>query len=245
MLRELIVGNPECPPRDFAKYPWGDMRLVTPKHAAWGHWNEAALREHCVKNRKTLFICPAHDECHGRPLALSERCDLAIKMKSAKRSKATANIVEFATGAQVLVTQNLDVDIDVTNGVRGEIVGVVLDPEEEAELEEAAVVKLTRMPKCLLVKMARTRQGKLDGLEDGVIPIKPVTVPILIDVKLKNGKWVQRTIRRIQFTMTTAYAFTDYRSQGQTIATLLTDVAKPPSGKLDLFNLYVTLSRSS
>jgi hypothetical protein len=45
--------------------------------------------------------------------------------------------------------------------------------------------------------------------------------------------------------MTAAYAFTDYRSQGQTIATLLADVAKPPSGKLDLFNLYVTLSRSS
>jgi hypothetical protein len=45
MLRELIVGNPECPPRNLAKYPWGDMRLVTPRHAVWRHWNEAALRE--------------------------------------------------------------------------------------------------------------------------------------------------------------------------------------------------------
>ncbi|KAJ3738871.1 hypothetical protein F5050DRAFT_1580540 [Lentinula boryana] len=45
--------------------------------------------------------------------------------------------------------------------------------------------------------------------------------------------------------MTTAYAFTDYRAQGQTIPYVLVDIAKPPTGKLTLFNLYVALSRSS
>jgi hypothetical protein len=39
--------------------------------------------------------------------------------------------------------------------------------------------------------------------------------------------------------------FTDYRSQGQTIATLMVDLAKPPPGRIDLFNIYVALSRSS
>jgi hypothetical protein len=246
MLRKLIVGSPECPLRDFKKYPWADMRLVTPRHGMRRHWNEAALREHCVKEQKTLFICPAYDRCRGRALTLSERCGLALKIKTSKRSKILPSNVEFAVGAQVLVTQNLDVDIDVTNGARGEVVGIVLDPDKEAELEEGApVVKLTRMPKYLLVKLTRTRQQKLEGLEEGVIPIEPVTLPVQIDVKLKGGKWVKRSIRRTQFTMTAAYAFTDYRSQGQTIPTLLADVARPPSGRIDLFNLYVTLSRSS
>ena len=45
--------------------------------------------------------------------------------------------------------------------------------------------------------------------------------------------------------MTAAYAFTDYRSQGQTIPAALVDIATPPSGGLTLFNLYVALSRSS
>ncbi|KAJ4501177.1 hypothetical protein C8R41DRAFT_749738 [Lentinula lateritia] len=45
--------------------------------------------------------------------------------------------------------------------------------------------------------------------------------------------------------MTAAYAFTDYRSQGQTIPYVIVDIAKPPTGKLNLFNLYVALSRSS
>ncbi|KAI6016512.1 hypothetical protein EDC04DRAFT_2577581 [Pisolithus marmoratus] len=45
--------------------------------------------------------------------------------------------------------------------------------------------------------------------------------------------------------MTCAYAFTDYCSQGQTIHHVLVDIAKPPTGGLNLFNLYVALSRSS
>ena len=45
--------------------------------------------------------------------------------------------------------------------------------------------------------------------------------------------------------MTAAYAFTDYCSQGQTIPYVLVDIATPPTGGLNLFNLYVALSRSS
>ncbi|KIM58154.1 hypothetical protein SCLCIDRAFT_128914, partial [Scleroderma citrinum Foug A] len=48
-----------------------------------------------------------------------------------------------------------------------------------------------------------------------------------------------------QFPVTAAYAFTDYRSQGQTIPYVIVDIATPPTGGLNLFNLYVALSRSS
>ncbi|KAI5980499.1 hypothetical protein EDD15DRAFT_2331331 [Pisolithus albus] len=46
--------------------------------------------------------------------------------------------------------------------------------------------------------------------------------------------------------MAAAYAFTDYRSQGQTLPCVIADIATPPSGaKLNLFNLCVALSRSA
>ncbi|KAJ8589089.1 hypothetical protein M405DRAFT_739088 [Rhizopogon salebrosus TDB-379] len=48
----------------------------------------------------------------------------------------------------------------------------------------------------------------------------------------------------MQFPITAAYAFTDYRSQGQTIPNAVIDIASPPTGGLNLFNLYVALSRS-
>lgn len=60
-----------------------------------------------------------------------------------------------------------------------------------------------------------------------------------------NGKNIIRSVRRGQFPMTPVYAFTDYRSQGQTLPYVIVDIATPPSGGLNLFNLYVALSRSS
>ncbi|KAI6006906.1 hypothetical protein EDD15DRAFT_2153034 [Pisolithus albus] len=60
----------------------------------------------------------------------------------------------------------------------------------------------------------------------------------------ENGKDVTCSVRRRQFPITPAYAFTDYRSQGQTLSSVIIDIATPPSGTLNLFNLYVALSRS-
>ena len=52
-------------------------------------------------------------------------------------------------------------------------------------------------------------------------------------------------MKRHQFPLTVAYAFTDYRSQGQTILYIVVDLAVPSNGTLNLFNLYVALSHSS
>ncbi|OSC97675.1 hypothetical protein PYCCODRAFT_1376529 [Trametes coccinea BRFM310] len=66
-----------------------------------------------------------------------------------------------------------------------------------------------------------------------------------IQVKQSRArKPVRRTVRRKQFPITGAYAFTDYRSQGQTIPYVIVDLQTPRGGRLTLFNLYVALSRS-
>ncbi|KAJ3713667.1 hypothetical protein C8R42DRAFT_565410, partial [Lentinula raphanica] len=44
--------------------------------------------------------------------------------------------------------------------------------------------------------------------------------------------------------MTAAYAFTDYRAQGQTISKVIVDMGKVPTGALTLTSLYVALSRN-
>ena len=56
---------------------------------------------------------------------------------------------------------------------------------------------------------------------------------------------VQCSVKRKQYPLTAAYAFTDYRSQGQTIPYAIVDIATPPTGGLSLLNIYVALSRSS
>ena len=44
--------------------------------------------------------------------------------------------------------------------------------------------------------------------------------------------------------MTAGYAFTDYKSQGQTIEFVIIDIGRPPTGSLSPFSVYVALSRS-
>ncbi|KAF8598562.1 hypothetical protein BDV93DRAFT_498589 [Ceratobasidium sp. AG-I] len=57
---------------------------------------------------------------------------------------------------------------------------------------------------------------------------------------------VKRSVQRHQFPITPAYAFTDYRSQGQTITAAIIDIAHPPTGRgLNIHNVYVALSRCS
>ena len=99
----------------------------------------------------------------------------------------------------------------------------------------------------ILVKLTgtRTRATDLEGLQDNVIPIEPAITTYRIKIEQDKGRTMQKTVRRRQFPMMAAYAFTDYRSQGQTLPYVIIDIASPPTGSLSLFNLYVALSRSS
>jgi ATP-dependent exoDNAse (exonuclease V) alpha subunit len=51
-------------------------------------------------------------------------------------------------------------------------------------------------------------------------------------------------IQRSQYAMMAGYAFTDYKSQGQTIKNMIIDIGKPPTRSLSPFSVYVALSRS-
>ena len=253
MLRRLIIGNTEESNVDFTLDPWRNASLVTPRHAVRTHWNEAAIRKHCHEKKERLYVCFAEDTIGGRPLTLAEKYHLESRhvqkngRRKSRRTKDLPRKIEIAIGMKVMVTDNIETDLDMTNGARGEIVDIILHPDEEISHlnDDASVVYLKHLPAYILVKLSRTRATTLMGLEEGVIPIEPVLTRYRIQTQTKSGDTVQKTVRRRQFPMTAAYAFTDYRSQGQTLWYVIVDIASPPTGTLTLFNLYVALSRSS
>ena len=107
-----------------------------------------------------------------------------------------------------------------------------------------------KLPLYVLVKVDNTRLKALPGLEAGVIPLAPVAKTMRIGSGKKKKKRDQGqaqpefTVTRRQLPMTAAYAFTDYRAQGQTIPRVVVDIAHTPSGQMSIFNAYVALSRS-
>ncbi|CCO32973.1 Pc17g00330 [Rhizoctonia solani AG-1 IB] len=150
---------------------------------------------------------------------------------------------------KVMVTLNVETDLDIANGARGTITGIALDPNEPAfENPLAPVVTLSRLPAYILVKLDRTRAAPVAGLGEGVIPLIPASKSYYISLSVvqEDGKTkeVRQCVNRLQFPITPAYAFTNYRSQGQMIPAAIVDIATPPSGNgLNLANLYAALSR--
>ena len=52
MLCTLLVHKPQETPIDFNLEPLDDVSLVTPRHAVWKLWNEAAVWKHCHQTGK-------------------------------------------------------------------------------------------------------------------------------------------------------------------------------------------------
>ncbi|KAI5824427.1 hypothetical protein K523DRAFT_356856 [Schizophyllum commune Tattone D] len=173
MLSTLVLSNPACPPTDFAQKPWKDASLVTLRHAVRDEWNDAAVRQHCGLAEAQLFVCSAEDRANHRPLSLSERMWMVQRKKNGRTKKDLPETLALAIDAKVLVARNLATDLEVTNGARGVIVDIVLDPDEP-DTPSGSVVHLKYLPQYVLVKLDRTQAGKLEGLEEGVIPITPI-----------------------------------------------------------------------
>ncbi|GBE80035.1 ATP-dependent DNA helicase PIF1 [Sparassis crispa] len=249
MLRSLIINQRESPHTDFDSAPWSDASLVTPRHAVRKMWNAAAVRKWCRKSGERLFVVGAEDSCKGRPLTVREKYAVLMRNKDKRNRSHKKDLpeqIELAKGMKVMVTSNVETDLDVANGARGEIVDIVLHPDEPPLGPEPVVNLMKYLPAFVLVKLSRTRATTLEGLGECVIPVEPMAMSMRIKVDLPGGMVGHRYVRRKQFPVTGAYAFTDYQSQGQTIPIVIVDMkTPPPPGTLSLFNLYVALSRSS
>jgi PIF1-like helicase len=258
MLRGLIIGKSTPGPTDFDVDIWKNASLVTPRHGVRVAWNKLMSRNWCRAAKRQLLVCRTEDTVSkktdsGRfskePLTLKQRIHLAEHIRDKTKRNVKSNVpeeVELAIGMEVIITHNLATDLDITNGARGRITQILL-AESEPVIGNEPVVHLVNMPLCIMVKFHRTRTSKLEGLEERVIPVEPMTTYVDVNMNPGRNKLKQKTTRvtRRQFPITPAYAFTDYRSQGQTITRAIVDLAKPPTGKLTVFNVYVALSRSA
>ncbi|KAJ8516236.1 hypothetical protein ONZ45_g6447 [Pleurotus djamor] len=247
MLQQLVMSDPSCQDTSLNSPGWKDAALVTPRHAVREPWNKSALRKDCAERGEQIYVCPAEDTIRKRPPTRLERYVIAQRRTARKdsfaRRRDLPKRIELAKGMKVMVTTNLATDLDITNGARGVIVDIILHPDEPPVADDP-IVKLKYLPSYILVKLFRTRATQLDGLEESIIPVEPLTQSFRIKVD-SNGKERQATVKRRQYPVTAAYAFTDYRSQGQTIPYVIVDISRPPGPPLSLFNVYVALSRSS
>lgn len=145
---------------------------------------------------------------------------------------------------RVFVTRNIDLEMDLSNGARGTVVDIILNPEEPPFHSQEPTICLQYPPSIVFVKLDKSRRGSMATLDRNVVPIEPIYCTIRIELDTSGQQTVTKTVHQSQLPITAAYACTDYRAQGQTLSSVIVDIATPPSGGLSLFNLYVALSHS-
>ena len=189
-----------------------------------------------------MYVVNAED-CAGRdrrPLTLKER--LTVAQMDVADTERLQNRVGIAIGMEAMVTQNIATDASLANGSRGRIIDIVLDPREEwstSDVDEEGVMKLTYPPAMVLFKPYRKPViDPLPGLSPSQIPVFPFEANFYI-----GGKKGIKVTRR-QLPLTQGYAFTDHKSQGQTLGNALVDIGMLSRFPVNSFASYVALSRS-
>lgn len=89
---------------------------------------------------------------------------------------------------------NIETDLDITNGAQGEIVDIILHPDKPPISNSEPVVQLQHLPAYILVKLSHTRASRLAGLNDMVIPIKVATTSMKISIQVHGGKTLECTV---------------------------------------------------
>jgi hypothetical protein len=240
ILNEMVLTDPRCSKPDFSCAPWNNAVLVTPRHSARVRWNDAAVHKHCQDSGNILYVCNAEDTVgsSNREPTMKERFQVA-GMTETHTGKLPHRLA-LAVGMKAMVVLNIATEADLANGARGEITDIVLDPREPSlQITDGNETSLKYPPAMILFKPYHCTFQPLDNLNSGLIPIFPSEAKFNVG---RNSE--KRRVTRRQPAITAAYAFTDYRSQGQTIEHVIVDLGKPPGGGLTGFNAYVALSRS-
>ena len=235
IIKKLVLTNPACDVPDFSCAPWSDAFLVTSRNAVREAWNDFKLAEHSCNTNAIRYVIYAKDECNGQPLTRCQR--LATAHIKTDDTNNLPHKVEIVKGMKVMVLSNISTDANLANGTRGIVHDIILDPRENIA-SSSSPVTLQYLPAVVLLRPLFSHNQKFQGLPDGVVPIFPT------QTQFRVGRSSGFSVRRRQFALTPAYAFTDFKAQGQTIEHVIVDMAKPPSGKLNAFHMYVSLSRS-
>jgi len=241
VIRELVLTSPSCDVPNFTTPPWNDAVLVTPRNSVRMDWNKAAIRKHCKQSGEVLYVSPAEDCVAQHPVSIPHR--LLIQCLSEEQTGRLSNEVELVIGMKVMITENIAPSANIANGSRGTITSILLDEREPvltfSETEGVHFTRLIYPPAFIVIRLDFTELVQLLNLQKMEIPLSPISRSFRI------GSRPSTMVNRRQLAITPAYAFTDFKAQGQTIEKLIVDIGKTVHFSLTPFNAYVALSRSS
>ena len=241
-IRTLVITEPTCEVPDFQVSPWNEAVLITPRNSVRSRWNKSAINQHCKTTGHVLYISPAEDTVNEAPLTMHQR--LIAARLSTEENRQLNMKVAVAVGMKTMVTENVATSINLANGSRAVIVDIVLDQREGIKVptsttEGVHLHHLQYPPRFIVLQLDFCDTTSLPSLKKKEVPLFPIMR------KFRINSDPPAIVTRRQLPITPAYAFTDFKAQGQTLQNVIIDIGKTANFKLTPFNAYVGLSRGT
>ena len=236
VLRRRVFGHREGP--DLGDKQWRNAILVTPRNAVRQAWNNNAALRHVQDTGNQIFISPSQDEG-----IRCKRHDMVWTVDSKTEFLATWAVLCIEGPA--LVAANIAVELGMANGTEVIIKAVVPHEDDEQGWQNIRkpIVKLSRPPICVFVEAINGDKNMTEYYpgRPGWFPVFPITEEMATPSEF-NAE--EKTFVRTQIPLSPGFAASDYRVQGRGMQRkFILDLRRPPTGRLDLQNIYVMLSR--
>jgi len=188
-------------------------------------------------------VCCGHERlCRERTTSFDPKEQLTVAQMDIVDTECLQNQVKIVIGMEAMITQNITTDASLANGSRGIIQDIVLDLREKwtrPDVDEEGVVRLKYPP--VMIMFVPYRKPIIDPLP-GLSSSQVLVFPFEANFYIGGKKGVKVT--HCQLPLMQGYAFTDHKSQGQTLENVLVDIRKLLHFPVNPFMAYVALSRS-
>ena len=214
-----------------------DALMIVPGNALVRGLNKIHAVFHAPSRGYQLIINPARDKCTEFHFT-----DSKLKMLKKLALTKTGNLPHeclLFPGMPVILTDNMAVQLGLTNSTPGIVKKIICDPREQTSHSDIHTLQI--QPVCVIVTFPTTTCSQLEGLDKQDIPIYPVSHSFSYRFP---GALTYASICWTQLPLVPAYSYTAYKSQAQTLPCAIVDlVPSPPLQVKDTSFAYVPLSR--
>ena len=233
MLNKRVIGNFSGNISSIS-----GNRIITPGNELVMEINKMFASHH--SRDKKVFVTTAKDSIKKKKLPT----DLANKIKDypATWTKGLPGELPMYVGMPVYLTQNIAVELGLTNGSTGIIRAIHLRNGEMIGEDTGFHHVEFEDTDCIVVELDDITVKPLRGLDPNQIPIFPKKGNFSVSVK---GRKKGISVNRCHFPIVPRFACTAHKSQGMTLDKAIVDLVPQPTLKspVDINFAYVPLSR--
>lgn len=232
-LRSRILGDDR-----IATQEWKDAVFLVSRNQIRVQINFDATLEHANEVDQHVIYSCAEDTYKKIPL--QGRLRKSFLSAPDTKENSLCGILPLSIGMKIVFTVNVCTQDGLANGAQGILRQIVYDQDSiDRPSSRGKEVVLKRPPKYVIVELISRRPGAYDNLPTNHVPVYPVKLACVHSIWRRDGSKIERTFQRFQLPLTPAFAFTDYKCQGQTLQKAIVDLAEGVSST----GMYVMLSR--